>query len=473
VKDDLSLFIVPVASIIPGILMTPKRILVADDQSDVLQALRLLLKGEGWQVTTTTSPAGVLRALEGDEFDVLLMDMNYTMDTTSGVEGFDLLTRIAGLDSSLPVIVMTAWGSVEGAVEAMRRGARDYVGKPWDNARLMTTLGTQFELGRALRRTRRLEDENRLLRADGLPMLIADSPVMHPVLDLMERIAPSDANILVTGEHGTGKEVVANWIHAASNRSDQPLVTVNVGGLSEGVFESELFGHVKGAFTDAKMDRVGRFEMADGGTLFLDEIANVPMTLQAKLLRVLQAGELERVGSSRTTTVDARVISATNADIRAEVAAGRFREDLLFRLNTIEIALPPLRDRGPDIIALAGHFLQRHSERYAKAIGGFEPAATQALAEYPWPGNVRELDHTVERAVLLARGSSIQADELGLRRAVERSEEAELTDLTLDQAERVLIQNVLRRCDGNVTEAAHSLGLSRSALYRRLKAHGL
>jgi len=473
VKDDLSLFIVPVASIIPGILMTPKRILVADDQSDVLQALRLLLKGEGWQVTTTTSPAGVLRALEGDEFDVLLMDMNYTMDTTSGVEGFDLLTRIAGLDSSLPVIVMTAWGSVEGAVEAMRRGARDYVGKPWDNARLMTTLGTQFELGRALRRTRRLEDENRLLRADGLPMLIADSPAMHPVLDLMERIAPSDANILVTGEHGTGKEVVANWIHAASNRSDQPLVTVNVGGLSEGVFESELFGHVKGAFTDAKMDRVGRFEMADGGTLFLDEIANVPMTLQAKLLRVLQAGELERVGSSRTTTVDARVISATNADIRAEVAAGRFREDLLFRLNTIEIALPPLRDRGPDIIALAGHFLQRHSERYAKAIGGFEPAATQALAEYPWPGNVRELDHTVERAVLLARGSSIQADELGLRRAVERSEEAELTDLTLDQAERVLIQNVLRRCDGNVTEAAHSLGLSRSALYRRLKAHGL
>jgi DNA-binding NtrC family response regulator len=453
--------------------MTPKRILVADDQSDVLEALRLLLKGEGWKVTTTTSPAGVLRALEGEEFDVLLMDMNYTMDTTSGVEGLDLLTRIAGLDSSLPVIVMTAWGSVEGAVEAMRRGARDYIGKPWDNARLMTTLGTQFELGRALRRTRRLEDENRLLRADGLPDLIADSPAMLPVLDLMERIAPSDANVLVTGEHGTGKEVVANWIHAASNRSDQPLVTVNVGGLSEGLFESELFGHVKGAFTDAKMDRVGRFETADGGTLFLDEIANVPMALQAKLLRVLQAGELERVGSSRTTTVDARVISATNADIGSEVAAGRFREDLLFRLNTIEIALPPLRDRGPDIMALAGHFLQRHSERYSKAIGGFEPAATQALAEYPWPGNVRELDHTIERAVLLARGSSIQADELGLRRAVERGEEAELSDLTLDQAERVLIQNVLRRCDGNVTEAAHSLGLSRSALYRRLKAHGL
>ena len=458
---------------IRGILMAPKRILVADDQSDVLQALRLLLKGEGWQVTTATSPAGVLRALEADEFDVLLIDMNYTMDTTSGVEGLDLLTRIAGLDSSLPVIVMTAWGSVEGAVEAMRRGARDYVGKPWDNARLMATLGTQIELGRALRTARRLEDENRLLRADGLPTLIAESPAMQPVLDLMQRIAPSDANVLVTGEHGTGKEVVANWIHAASQRSHKALVTVNVGGLSEGVFESELFGHVKGAFTDAKADRIGRFEMADGGTLFLDEIANVPMAQQAKLLRVLQTGEMERVGSSRTTTVDARVISATNADIQAEVAAGRFREDLLFRVNTIEIALPPLRDRGPDILIMAGRFLQRHSTRYGKAVEGFEPAAAQILTEYPWPGNVRELDHTLERAVLLARGPSIQADELGLRPAAERGEEAELSDLTLEQAERFLIQNALRRCDGNVTEAAHTLGLSRSALYRRLKAHGL
>jgi len=453
--------------------MTPKRILVADDQTDVLGALRLLLKGEGWEVTTTTSPGGVLRALEADQFDVLLMDMNYTMDTTSGVEGLDLLSRIAGLDSSLPVIVMTAWGSVEGAVEAMRRGARDYVEKPWDNARLMATLGAQFELGRALRRARRLEDENRLLRTDGLPGLIAESPVMQPVLDLMERIAPSDANVLVTGEHGTGKEVVAHWIHAASKRSDKPLVTVNVGGLSEGVFESELFGHVKGAFTDAKTDRVGRFETADGGTLFLDEIANVPWAQQAKLLRVLQTGELELVGSSRTIKVDVRVISATNADVQAEVTGGRLREDLLFRLNTIEIALPPLRERGSDIIALAVHYLQRHSARYDKAVEGFEPAATQALMEYHWPGNVRQLDHAVERAVLMARGSSIQADELGLRPTLEPGEEAELAELTLDQAERVLIQDALRRCDGNVTEAAHSLGLSRSALYRRLKAHGL
>jgi DNA-binding NtrC family response regulator len=449
------------------------RILVADDQADVLEALKLLLKSEGWDVTSAESPGAVLRAVEHQTFDVLLMDMNYTMDTTSGVEGLDLLARIAGLDSSLPVVVMTAWGSVEGAVEAMRRGARDYVAKPWDNTRLLATLSTQYQLGVALRRARQLEDENRLLRPDGLPTLIAESPVMRPLLDLMERIAPSDANVLVTGEHGTGKEVVAQWIHAASGRAKRALVTVNVGGLSEGVFESELFGHVKGAFTDAKTDRVGRFQMADGGTLFLDEIANVPLTQQAKLLRVLQTGELERVGSSRTATVDVRVISATNANIRDEVAAGRFREDLLFRLNTIEITLPPLRERGTDILALAEYFLQRHRLRYGKELDGFEPAAAQALTSYPWPGNVRELDHTLERAVLMARGTSIQADELGLQAAGRTGEEAGLEDLTLEEAERTLIQNALRRHDGNVTEAAQSLGLSRSALYRRLKTHGL
>jgi len=450
-----------------------RRILVADDQTDVLEALRLLLKGEGWQVTTATSPGGVLRALDEEEFDLLLMDMNYTMDTTSGVEGLDLLSRIAAIDSSLPVVVMTAWGSVEGAVEAMRRGARDYVEKPWANTRLLATLTTQEELGRALRRARRLEDENRMLRQEGLPTLIAESAVMRPVLDLMARVAPSDANILVTGEHGTGKEVVANWIHAASHRSGKPLVTVNVGGLSEGVFESELFGHVKGAFTDAKTDRVGRFEMADGGTLFLDEIANITPSQQAKLLRVLQTGDLERVGSSRTRRVDVRIVAATNADIRAEVAAGRFREDLLFRLNTIEIHLPPLRERREDVVALASHFLATYAARYGKALAGFDSAATQALLEYGWPGNIRELDHAVERAVLLARGDTVTADALGLRTPAASGESPGWEDMTLDEAERALIRAALKRADGNVSEAAKGLGVSRSALYRRLKAHGL
>src|SRR5213594_1023426 len=308
----------------------PSRLLVADDQADVLEALKLLLKGEGFEVETAASPRAVLAAVEARDFDALLVDMNYTRDTTSGAEGLDLLSRVQGLESPPPVVVMTAWGSIDGAVEAMRRGARDYVEKPWDNRRLITTLRTQVELGRALRKSQRLELENRTLRKEGLPEVIAESPAMQPVLRLMERVGPSDANVLVLGEHGAGKEVVARWLHAASPRADHPLIAVNVGGIPDGLFESELFGHLKGAFTDAKADRAGRFELADGGTLFLDEIANVPLLLQAKLLRVLQTGELERVGSSRTRRVDVRVISATNADVAAEVQAGRFREDLLF-----------------------------------------------------------------------------------------------------------------------------------------------
>ncbi|HEY4659639.1 MAG TPA: sigma-54 dependent transcriptional regulator, partial [Gemmatimonadaceae bacterium] len=311
--------------------------LVADDDRDVLEALRLLLKGEGYEVETVTSPAGVAQAVTARDFDALLMDMNYTRDTTGGAEGLDLLTRLQGLDATLPVVVMTAWGSIEGAIESVRRGARDYVEKPFDNARLLHVLRTQVELGRALRRSQRLESENLALRAAGAPTLIAQSAAMQPVLRLMERIGPSDANALISGEHGTGKEVVAQWLHAASPRAERPMVTVNLGGLADGVFESELFGHTRGAFTDAKTDRIGRFELADGGTLFLDEIANLSLAHQAKLLRVLQSGELERVGSSKTRRVDVRILSATNADLRAEVAAGRFREDLFFRLNTVEL----------------------------------------------------------------------------------------------------------------------------------------
>src|SRR5947199_8577252 len=324
------------------------RILIADDQADVLEALRLLLKGEGYRTETVNSPAKVLATLNELEVDVVLMDLNYARDTTSGQEGLDLLARIQALDSALPVVVMTAWANIELAVEAMRRGARDFVQKPWDNARLTAIIRNQVELGKALRKGQRLEAENELLRGGG-PALIAEAPAMRPVVQLIERVGPSDANVLITGENGTGKGVVAQALHAASHRVSLPLVVVNAGGFSEGVFESELFGHVKGAFTDARADRVGRFELADGGTLFLDEIANVPPGLQSKLLRVLETGEFERVGSSRTRKVDARILSATNADIRAEVAGGRFRQDLLFRLNTIEIHVPPLRERREDV----------------------------------------------------------------------------------------------------------------------------
>jgi DNA-binding NtrC family response regulator len=447
------------------------RVLVADDQADVREALRLVLKSEGFGVETVGSPGAVLSALGSREYDAVLIDLNYARDTTSGEEGLDLLSRIQALDSSLPVVVLTAWGTVDLAVEAMRRGARDFLQKPWDNARLIASVRTHIELARALRRSQRLEAENRLLQAQGRPPLIAESASMQPVMDLVSRVSASDANVLITGEHGTGKDVIARTIQALSNRSSKPLVTVNIGGLPESLFESELFGHIKGAFTDAKTDRVGRFELADQGTLFLDEIANLPLNLQAKLLRVLETGEVERLGSSITRRVDVRVLSATNADLRAEVSSGRFREDLLFRLNTIQIHLPPLRERKQDIPLLAHYFLRRYAERYHKPTTSFEEAALGVLAGYSWPGNVRELDHTVERAVLLAQSDLIQPSDLALESS--REAPAKLDEMSLEDVERVLIQKAMGRYGGNVTQAARALGLSRSALYRRLQKHEL
>lgn len=448
-----------------------QRVLVADDQPDVLEALRLLLKAEGYQIEAVSSPNAVIAALEIREFDCLLMDLNYTRDTTSGQEGLDLLGQLAAIDPALPVVVMTAWGSVDLAVEAMRRGARDFIQKPWDNARLLAILRTQIELAEALRRSARLEAENRLLQSDGRPAMIAECAAMQPVLDLIARVGPSDANVLITGEPGTGKEVVARTLHSLSLRRDKPMITVNAGGLAEGIFESELFGHVKGAFTDAKMDRVGRFELADGGTLFLDEIANVPINLQSKLLRVLEIGEMERVGSSKTKRVDVRVISATNANLDVEVRENRFRQDLLFRLNTIEIHLPPLRERKEDIPRLASFFLAIHARRYRKNLNGFDSTAMRMLLENPWQGNVRELNHVVERAVLLAQGDQIRAVDLALRSG--RETPGRLEDMSLEEVEVFLIKKALAKNDGNVSHAARALGLSRSALYRRLERYSL
>jgi DNA-binding NtrC family response regulator len=452
------------------------RVLVADDQADILEALRLLLKPAGFQVATATSPAGVLAAVEGQDFDAVLMDLNYARDTTSGREGLDLLARLQSLDATLPVVVMTAWGTVEGAVDAMRRGARDYIPKPWDNQRLLQTLGTQISLGQALRHSRRLEGEAQRQRSRALPELIAQAHSMQPVLRLMERAAPSDAHVLITGEHGTGKEVVARWLHAASRRAERPFVAVNAGGVSEGVFESELFGHVKGAFTDARSDRAGCFELADTGTLFLDEIANMPLPQQAKLLRVLQTGEYHPVGSSRVRRADVRFLAATNVDVAKEVTAGRFREDLLYRLNTVEVHLPPLRERREDIPLLAAHFARRLGGRYGReerARPEFSPEAMHALLEHPWPGNVRELEHVVERALLLCQGSTISAADLALRAPRADGETGPLEQMTLDEVERHFIQRALVRSEGQVSEAARTLGLSRSALYRRLQHHGL
>jgi DNA-binding NtrC family response regulator len=402
---------------------------------------------------------------------VVLIDLNYSRDTTSGREGLDLLNQIKSIDESLPVIVMTAWGSIDLAVEAMQRGARDFVQKPWDNARLITVIRTQAELCQTRRHEQRLEAENQLLRADGRPPMIAESESMRPVLQLIARIGPSDANVLITGEHGTGKEVVAQTIHAVSGRALKPMIAVNVGGLAEGVFESEMFGHVRGAFTDAKIDRTGRFELADGGTLFLDEIANIPPNQQAKLLRILQTGELERLGSSRSRQVDVRVLSATNADVRKEVEGGRFREDLLFRLNTVEIHLPPLRERREDIPLLAKYFLDKYAKRYRKILAGFDAGGRQLLLEHSWPGNVRELDHAVERAVLLAQGEHLTAADLGLRAT--RGSGGRLEEMSLEEVESLLIRKALARHDNNASRAAEALGLSRSALYRRMQRYGI
>ena len=446
------------------------RILIADDQRDVLEALRILLKGEGYQTEAATSLAGIFNSLEKKEYALLLMDLNYARDTTSGQEGLSAIPKIRQIDSTLPVVVMTAWATVELAVEAMKCGARDFVTKPWDNQRLLAIVRTQIELASALRRERKLEAENELLRGT-MPNLIAQSPSMRPVIEMISRVAPSDANVLITGENGTGKSLVARAIHALSPRASHAMITVNMGGLSETLFESELFGHVKGAFTDAKADRAGRFELADESTLFMDEIANIPLAQQAKLLRVIETGDFERVGSSKTLHANVHVISATNSNLENEVAAGRFRQDLLFRLNTIQITLPPLRERRDDVMPLANSFLRQHAEHYRKQIAGFDETARERLLQHRFPGNVRELDHVVERAVLMTQDRQIRASDLGLTNG--GGESRNLEEMSLEEVEEFLIRKALARNDGNARKAAEALGLSRSAFYRRLQQYGL
>ena len=454
------------------------RIAIADDSADVLVALRLLLKPAGFTVAEARSPGELLALVRREEYDVALIDLNYTRDTTSGGEGLDLLVELTRLDSLLPVIVMTAWGSIEVAVEAVRRGARDFVQKPWENASLVTILRSQAELCRALRANQRLQTRNELLESPLAANVIAQSAAMRPVLELIQRVGPSMANVLITGEHGTGKEVVARALHAISPRAARPMICVNAGSIPEALFESELFGHVRGAFTGAAADRPGRFELADQGTLLLDEIGNLPLAQQAKLLRAVESGEFERLGSPRVRQADVRLISATNSDLAAAVAAGAFREDLLFRLNTVHIHLPPLRERGDDILLLAHHFLEQHAVKYGRALPVFDASAVEALHAHRWPGNVRELQHVLERAVLLCRGDAIVAADLGLEAPSRLANHAPgatagVATLNLEQNERELIRRALAACAGNVNEAARLLGLSRSGLYRRLQRYGL
>jgi DNA-binding NtrC family response regulator len=439
------------------------RILIADDQQDVLAALRLLLRNEGFDVTVASSPGGVLNAVRNQQFDTALVDLNYTRDTTSGKEGLELLASLRALDPHLPVVVMTAWGSIEIAVDAMRLGARDFLEKPWDNHRLLAIVRNQATFAREARHGTRLEAENELLAGQGDIELIAESPAMRQVLNMASRVAPSSAAVLITGENGTGKSALARVLHRLSDRASQAFV---IGAMPESIFESELFGHVKGAFTDAKADRVGRFELADGGTLFLDEIGNISPAQQAKLLRVIESGEFERVGSSRTQSVIVRLVCATNADLPSMVAQQSFRQDLLFRLNTVELRLPPLREREADIAPLALRQLAFCARKYQRELQGFEPVALQGLQSYRWPGNVRELNNIIERAVLLAPGPTIGLADLRLAPAMTP---ASIEDMSLEDAERLLLEKALRRAQGNVNAAADALGLSRSAMYRRIE----
>jgi len=447
------------------------RILIADDQADILSALKLLLKREGYEVATATSPAGVLDVTAREHVDVALVDLNYTRDTTSGEEGLALVEQLHRLHPDLPIVVMTAWASVEVAVRAMRQGANDFLEKPWNNQRLLSLLGNQVKLAEARQRGRRLADENAILRAGDDGQLIASSRAMQEVVRLARQVAPSDASVLITGEPGTGKSLLAKLMHDWSVRADKSFISVNAGGLPETVFESEMFGHVKGAFTDAKADRAGRFELADGGTLFLDEIGNVPPAQQARLLRALETGEFERVGSSRTQRANVRVISATNADLQAMIRDGRFREDLLFRINTVEIRLPPLRERREEILELAGAQLARKAAQYGRPVRGFDGAAVAALQQYAWPGNVRELNSVIERSVLLASGAEIGVADLRL--SASKGGPPSLEEMSLEDAERALIRSAIRRNGGSVPAAAEALGLSRSAMYRRLEKLGL
>lgn len=446
------------------------RLLIVDDHQDVLAALRLALKNEGMDVVAAGSPAGAMSIAASEQVDLALIDLNYARDTTSGAEGLELLTKLRRIDPLLPIVVMTAWASIELVVEAMRAGARDFIEKPWDNQRLLTVVRNQLELSRALRRTRQLEAENELLTTGDETRFIADSAAMNEVLTIAKRVAASDASILITGENGTGKSLLARLVHAWSPRREKSLIEVNIGALSEGVFESEMFGHLRGAFTDAREERAGRFELADGGTLFLDEIGNLPAAQQAKLLRVLESGEFEPVGSSRTRKADVRLICATNADPRQLIHEGRFRQDLLFRINTVEICMPALRTRREDIAPLAAAALQSAAKRHGRPPLEFEPDALRALQSYAWPGNVRELRNVIERAVLLATGASVGLHDLRLEAA---QSVPTLEEMSLEDAERALIRSALKRFNGSAAAAAEALGLSRSAIYRRLEKLGI
>ena len=459
------------------------KILIVDDNEDVLRAARMFLKRHFLQIDTETNPELLPTLLRNESYDAILLDMNFTKDVSSGKEGFFWLDKILEIDPSAAVVLITAYGDVDTAVKAIKEGATDFVLKPWENEKLLATVLSAMRLRKSREEVSQLRSLQKTISQDLESRhgdIIGQSPAMIKVYHTISRVAKTDANVLILGENGTGKEMIARSIHKSSNRADKPFVTVDLGAISETLFESELFGHTKGAFTDAKEDRAGRFEVADGGTIFLDEIGNLSQPLQAKLLTVLQSRTIVRVGSNKTKSIDVRLICATNMPLYEMVKQGTFRQDLLYRINTIELQLPPLRDRTTDVGLLAEHFMAYYAKKYNKPVRTLSPAALKRMEKYTWPGNVRELQHSIERAIIMSDGNSLQQDDFFFNSAAQNNAEQPADNLSLDldqlhleDVEKILIRKVLKKHNGNISQAASELGLTRSSLYRRLEKYDL
>lgn len=453
-----------------------QKILIVDDDEGILSALKLLLKSEGFTTQAVTHPDQAITALQCDDFNLVLADLNFSLDTTSGEEGLKLIAAIRHLDESIPIVVMTGWGTIEVAVSAMKNGANDFVQKPWDNNRLITIIENQIKISFMQIESQKLIQQNQLLKEEVYlnKNIIAEAPATRDLVSKLQQIAKSDVSVLLTGENGTGKSMYARYIHDYSHRNNFPFISLNMGAITEGLFESEMFGHVKGSFTDAKSTRIGRFELADKGTLFFDEIGNTPISQQGKLLRVLEESKFEKVGSSKTQTVDVRVISATNSDLNKSMSEGKFRTDLMYRLNTIQIEIPPLRSRREDILPLTKYFLEKISKKYSQPIPELDKASESALLEYKWPGNVRELSHVLERAHILKQDNCIFPEDLGIsivsdKTSKSHTDKAYTIDLRkIIEIESDVIAKRLAYFGGDALKASESLGLSRSALYRRI-----
>jgi DNA-binding NtrC family response regulator len=454
------------------------KILIVDDNEDLLKAAKMFLKRHMVQVDIEKNPEAIPALMSNDNYDVILLDMNFTKDVSSGSEGYFWLEKILQIDPSAVVVLITAYGDVQMAVKAIKAGATDFVLKPWENEKLLATLFSAMRLRESRDEIHTLRIKNQefnQVQNEKYSDIIGSSPAMQKIFQTIDRVAHTDANVLILGENGTGKELIARAIHRNSARKNESFVSVDLGSITETLFESELFGHKKGAFTDAKEDRPGRFEMANGGTLFLDEIGNLSMPLQAKLLTVIQNRRVSRVGANKETPVDIRLICATNMPLYDMVKENRFRQDLLYRINTIEIEIPSLRDRMEDIPLLANHFLKQYSGKYSKNTSKISEAAMARMHKHPWPGNIRELQHSLERAIILSNSSVLQPEDFNFTvgASKETDQNLSLDQYNLDEVEKLLIRKVLKKYNGNITQAASELGLTRSSLYRRLEKHGL